>query len=76
MGSLSPSINLLKVHIVQVCDLLVKARQICRVILPANPLQSPVSLLLDTGHSLDGTEQVVLLLRVFDVGVDQQTVHL
>ena len=44
--------------------------------LPVDPLDGPVCLLLDAGHSADGVEEAILLHRVLDVGLQQQTVHL
>ena len=41
-----------------------------------DPAQSPVSLLLDARDRVDGIEEVLALLRVFDVGVDEQRVCL
>lgn len=43
---------------------------------PVDPLDGPVSLLLDAWHCGDGMEQAVLLSWVLDVGLKQQAVHL
>jgi hypothetical protein len=40
--------------------------------LSVDPLHSPISLLLDRLHGLNGAEEVVLLVGVFNVGVDEQ----
>jgi len=43
---------------------------------PVDPLDGPVSLLLDTWHCGDGVEQPVLLRWVLNVALQQQAVHL
>lgn len=44
-------------------------------ILRVDPLERPVSLLLDGRHGLDGVEEAILLHGVADVRVDQDGVH-
>ena len=44
--------------------------------LPADPLESPVSLVLHGGHGVDGMEELVLLLGVLDITLQEQAVHL
>jgi len=41
-----------------------------------NPGQSPVGLLLHTRDGLDGIKEIPLLLRVVDVGIDQEGIGL
>ena len=41
-----------------------------------NPRQCPVCLLLHTRNGLDGVEQITLVLRIVDIGVDQEGVGL
>lgn len=43
--------------------------------LPANPLESPVTLLLDDWDSVHRSEEVMLLLLVLNVGLKKQAVH-
>ena len=44
--------------------------------LRVGPLHSPLCLLLDCGHRLQRVEESVALLRLADVRVDEQAVHL
>ena len=43
---------------------------------PANPLQCPLSLSLNSWDGVNGMEQVVLLLGILDVGLEKKAVHL
>ena len=45
-------------------------------IVPLNPFHGPLSLSLNSRDVLNGMEQASLLLRVFDVCFEKQTVHL
>mmetsp|Transcript_101880 Transcript_101880/g.265950 ORF Transcript_101880/g.265950 Transcript_101880/m.265950 type:complete len:406 (+) Transcript_101880:274-1491(+) len=49
---------------------------LCEAALVVHPLDSPLCLLLDSGHGVDGVEDLVLLHRVLDVLLDEQRVRL
>ena len=58
------------------------ARLVCIFIIlqemstPANPLESPISLVLHGWHGVNGMEELVLLLGVLDITLQEQAVHL